>query len=72
MGSAPWKGAELKAIGEGHGWLDAGPGANHPILMQKAGHRTVPIRGKIRNREEAKSILKQMGIPREDWPENLK
>jgi hypothetical protein len=71
MGSAAWSGEELKAIGEQHGWNDAGPGGKHPIRMQKAGYRTVPIRKKIQNREEAKGILKQMDIPKKDWPENL-
>lgn len=45
MGSC-WNGEDLKKLGEQHGWLDKGPGGNHPILMKKAGHRTVPIRGK--------------------------
>jgi len=71
MGSATWKGADLKAIAMVHGWIDGGPGANHPFLMKKPGHRTVPLRGKIQNRHEARSVLKQMEIPRSDWPENL-
>jgi len=40
--------------------------------MRKAGERTVPIRGKLQNPNEVRSILKQMGIPKADWPENLK
>ena len=72
MGRAAWLGDDLKSIGEENGWTDAGPGGNHPIRMQKSGERTVPIRAKIANRDEAKGILKKMGIPRSEWPENLK
>lgn len=72
MGSAAWFGIDLKKLGENIGWKDEGPGAKHPILMKKAGERSVPIRAKIHNRDEAKGILKQMGVPKKDWPENLK
>jgi hypothetical protein len=30
------------------------------------------IRGKLQNPNEVRSILKQMGLPKYDWPENLK
>lgn len=72
MGSAAWNGIDLKKIGEKYGWKDAGPGGSHPILMRKPGYRTVPIRAKIQNRDEARGILRQMEIPKEEWPENLK
>lgn len=72
MGSASWTGQELRAIGEAQGWVDAGPGGKHPIRMQKTGMRTVPIRAKIQNRNEAQDVLKQMKIPKTHWPENLK
>jgi hypothetical protein len=72
MGAAGWNGKDLKEVGERHGWLDRRPGANHPFVMKKTGMRSVPIRSKIQNPNEARSILKQMEIPRDDWPQNLK
>ena len=72
MGAATWLGRKFKEIGVRNGWADAGPGGKHPFLMKKAGERTVPIRAKLQNPNEARSILKQMGIPRDQWPENLK
>lgn len=72
MGSAAWKGKELKDIAERHGWVDSGPGGKHPFVMKKPGKRTVPLRDKIQNAHEARSLLKQLDIPKIEWPENLK
>ena len=71
MGTAAWEGKDLKEIGLKHGWKDGGPGGSHPYLMKKAGKRTVPIRSKLNNPNEVRSILKQMDIPRSAWPINL-
>lgn len=67
-----FKGAILKRLAEENGWVDDGPGANHPFVMKKLGHRPVPIRAKLTNMNEARDILKQLEIPREQWPDALK
>jgi len=71
MGRADWEGKDRKKIGIEHGWKDEGPGGSHPFLRKKTGERTVPIRSKLNNPNEVRSILKQMGIPRSAWPKNL-
>jgi hypothetical protein len=32
----------------------------------------VPVRDRLENKFEAQGILKQLGIPKSDWPEKLK
>ena len=72
MVSAFMKGLELVRLAESRGWVNAGPGANHPYILKKAACRPVPVRDKIPNRFEAEAILKQLGIPRREWPEKLR
>ena len=72
MGSTFMKGLELVQLAERYGWANAGPGANHPYILKKPGCRSVPVRDKIQNRFEAIGILKQLGIPKAAWPENLR
>jgi hypothetical protein len=67
-----FKGEILKKLAEQNGWADEGPGANHPFVMKKAGQRPVPIRAKLTNMNEARDILKQLKIPRAQWPDALK
>lgn len=67
-----FKGEILKRLAEQNGWVDVGPGANHPFVMKKAGQRRVPIRAKLTNMNEARDILKQLKIPRTQWPDTLK
>lgn len=72
MVSAFMKGLDLVRLALAHGWRDAGPGANHPYILKKPGQRPVPVRDRIQNRYEAIGILKQLGVPRRDWPSNLR
>lgn len=67
-----FKGEILKGLAEANGWIDDGPGANHPYVMKKAGLRPVPIRSKLTNHTEVRDILKQLKIPRDQWPDFLK
>jgi hypothetical protein len=67
------RGRELVAIAQRHGWADAGPGANHPFVLKKPGAlRPIPIRDRLENRFEVQAILKQLEIPRSDWPEKAR
>lgn len=66
------RGREIVAIAARHGWKDAGPGANHPHILKRKGDRPVPVRHRLENKYEAQGLLKQLGIPRSDWPEKLK
>lgn len=67
MGSALLKGIEIVKLAERHGWIDVG-GTNHPYLLKKAGKRPVPVREKLQNPNEIMAILKQLEIPKRDWP----
>ena len=67
------RGAEIVAIAVDHGWVDCGPGGKHPyILKRKGALRPVPIRAKLENKEEVRGILKQLEIPKDEWPEKVK
>ena len=66
------RGREIVEIAQCHGWADEGPGANHPYILKQAGQRQVPVRDKLENKYEAQGILKQLAIPRSDWPEKLR
>lgn len=67
MGSALMKGLEIVKLANAHGWADEG-GTKHPHLLKKAGKRPVPVRGKLQNPDEIRGILKQLEIPRAEWP----
>jgi len=67
------KGSEIVKLAEQHGWINSGPGSKHPYILKKPGsRRNVPVRDKLPNRFEAQDILKELGIPRAEWPEKLK
>ena len=66
------RGREIVEIARRHGWADAGPGACHPYILKRTGRRPVPVRDKLENRFEAQAMLKQLGVPKSDWPEKLK
>lgn len=70
MGSAFMNGIELVKIATRHGWTQRPhPGGNHPYLMERPGApRPIPIRHKLKSREEVQTVLKQLGIPRAEWP----
>jgi len=74
MGSAFMMGTELVDLATLHGWsLKPHPGGNHPYLLDRPGaRRPVPVRFKLKNRLEVISILKQLEIPRTDWPDSVK
>lgn len=64
----------ITKLAKQHGWLafKSLNGGDHVTLFKKEGHRTVPMRNKIRGRIEALIILKELGIPREVWPEQVR
>jgi len=64
-------GREILKLAIRHGWVDRG-GSKHPVRMVKPGKRTVPIRDRLENADEVRAVLKQLEIPRADWPEKLK
>ena len=68
------RGREIVAIAMRQGWKDAAPGANHPHILKRQGDRPVPVSlaTRMENKYEAQGLLKQLGIPRSDWPEKLK
>ncbi len=67
MGTALMDGLDIVRIAERHGWQDVG-GSKHPYLLKKAGKRPVPVRHKLQNPNEIRGILKQLEIPRAEWP----
>ncbi len=66
------RGREIVALAREFGWVDDGPGANHPYILKREGDRPVPVRARLDNRFEVQAILKQLGIPRSAWPEKVK
>jgi (p)ppGpp synthase/HD superfamily hydrolase len=74
MGSAFMMGIDLVKLAVRHEWtLKAHPGGDHPyILTRLNAPRPVPIRHKLKNRLEVQIILKQLEIPRADWPNAAK
>lgn len=62
----------LEQIARKHSWRDVGPGGRHPHIFDKPGCRPVPCQARIDRKEIAQSLLKQLGIPREEWPENCR
>jgi len=66
------RGREIVAIAQRYGWKAGGPGANHPHILKRQGDRPVPVRSRLENKYEAQGLLKQLSIPRSDWPEKLK
>lgn len=66
------RGLQVVRIAEAFGWHDSGPGSNHPHVLKRKGARSVPVRDRLENRLEVQSILKQLGVPREDWPEKVR
>jgi len=67
MGSALLDGIDIVRLAERNGWENVG-GSKHPYLLKKAGKRPVPIRNKLQNPNEIRGILKQLDIPRVQWP----
>ena len=67
MGTALLDGLDVVKIAERFGWHDVG-GTKHPYLLKKVGKRPVPVRHKLQNPNEIRAILKQLEIPRSDWP----
>jgi hypothetical protein len=65
------RGREVVALAIEFGWIDSGPGANHPHVLKREGSRPVPVRARLDNRFEVQSILKQLDIPRSAWPEKV-
>ena len=74
MGSAFMLGIVLVKLATRHGWtLKSHPGGEHPYLLEKPGaSRPVPVRHKLKSRPEVIVILKQLEIPRADWPGSVK
>jgi len=74
MGSAFMPGCELVKLGIAHGWsLKPHPGGDHPYLLERPGApRPIPIRHKLKSRNEVIVILKQLEIPRTDWPGSVR
>jgi hypothetical protein len=72
MGSAFMMGIELVKVAIQHGWVDRGPGGCHPYVLVKPGCRPVPVRDKLQNRFEAQALMKELSIPRADWPAKLR
>ena len=73
MGSAFLFEIYLVKIAIRHGWtLRERPGGNHPFILEKKGNWCVPIRHKLNSRFEVIGILKQLGIPRADWPTEVR
>jgi hypothetical protein len=66
------RGGDIVALASEFGWIDAGPGANHPHILKREGDRPVPVRARLDNRFEVQSGLKQLGVPRTAWPEKVK
>ena len=67
------RGREIVAIATANGWKDDGPGSEHPFILKKPGAvRPVPVRDRLENRFEVQAILKQLGIPREEWPAKVR
>ncbi len=67
------RGSEIVRLAEAYGWKDHGPGGDHPYILKRSGaRRPVPVRNQLENRFEVQGILKQLGIPREAWPENVR
>ena len=64
-------GSEIVKLAEAHGWRDRG-GSRHLHILDMAGRRPVPVRRKLKNYNEARGILKQLGIPRDAWPDKLR
>ena len=74
MGSAFMMGIELVKLATRHGWnLKPHAGGDHPYLLERPGApRPIPIRHKLKSRMEVMVILKQLEIPRADWPGAVK
>ncbi|GEM_PF-3043398 len=73
MGSAFLLGIDLVRIAVRQGWsLRERPGGNHPYVLEKPGSWCVPIRYKLKSRFEVIGILKQLGIPRSEWPNEVR
>ncbi len=67
MGTALMDGREIVRLAEQHGWREVG-GTRHPYLLKKSGKPPVPVRHKLQNPNEIRGILKQLEIPRGEWP----
>jgi hypothetical protein len=73
MGSAFLLGNDIVKIALKQGWnLRDHPGGNHPFILEKPGCWCVPIRHKLKSRFEVLGILKQLDIPRSDWPPQVR
>ena len=67
------RGRQIVELARLYGWKDHGPGAEHPFILKRPGaRRPIPVRARLENRFEVQSILKQLDIPRQDWPEKVK
>lgn len=72
MGSAFMLGIEVVKLAARHGWDDRGPGGSHPHVLARPGSRPVPVRDKIQNPNEVRALLKQLDIPRAEWPAKVR
>jgi hypothetical protein len=74
MGSAFMLGIELVKLATRHGWtLKPHPGRDHSYLLERPDAiRPIPIRHKLKSRNEVMVILQQLAIPRADWPGSVK
>ena len=64
----------LIKLGIKYGWVEhkRSSGGSHTVMMRKPDGRTVPIRNKIKGRIEAQRLLKELGIPKSEWPEKVR
>lgn len=67
------RGRIIVTLAEQHGWVNSGPGGKHPFILKRAGSkRNVAVQHKLKDRFLAQDILRELGIPRAEWPDNLK
>lgn len=61
-------------LGIKHGWAShpSKSGGSHTVMMRKPDGRTVPIRNQIKGRIEAQRILKELDVPKQDWPDKVR
>jgi len=61
-------------LGNLHGWTAhaSRSSGSHTVMLRKPDGRTVPVRNKIKGRLEAQRLLKELEVPREDWPEKVR
>jgi len=64
----------LIMLGIKHGWTahPSKSGGSHTAMMRKPDGRIVPVRHQIKGRIEAQRIMKELDVPKEDWPDKLR